>query len=265
MKTAAPSTSTPPPPACSPKATTSTATTSSHPTPPTPRKPRARPSETVPVLVEGPLDAIAVTLAGQGRYIGVATLGTALTPVQAAAVAAHGVEPVQALDNDPAGQTAATRNFWRLTQYGLDPQLATLPPHQDPADVFTGLGPSTLRRLIDQATPQGDYLLHHNGHPVGRDAVDVALRITAARPPHTWADSIDQLSRTHHMPVQELRERFIPLAHDATRQPADAARRGEALTRPPVPGRPSTRNRPQLTPASTVEVAAPLPDRSPAR
>ena len=37
----------------------------------------------VPVLVEGPLDAIAVTIATQGSYIGVSALGTAFTEAQA--------------------------------------------------------------------------------------------------------------------------------------------------------------------------------------
>jgi hypothetical protein len=37
----------------------------------------------VPVLVEGPIDALAVTLAGDGQYVGVAPLGTALTDDQA--------------------------------------------------------------------------------------------------------------------------------------------------------------------------------------
>jgi len=39
-----------------------------------------------PVLVEGPLDALAVTLAGDGRYVGVAPLGTAFTDTQADAL-----------------------------------------------------------------------------------------------------------------------------------------------------------------------------------
>src|SRR5690606_12047744 len=37
----------------------------------------------IPVLVEGPMDAIAVTIATAGAYIGVAPLGTALTHEQA--------------------------------------------------------------------------------------------------------------------------------------------------------------------------------------
>lgn len=39
------------------------------------------------VRVEGPFDAIATTAAGQGRYAGVAPLGTALTETQASAIA----------------------------------------------------------------------------------------------------------------------------------------------------------------------------------
>ena len=47
----------------------------------------------VPVIVEGPMDAIAVTLAGGGRYIGVAPLGTSLTDEQASQLARHRQEP----------------------------------------------------------------------------------------------------------------------------------------------------------------------------
>ena len=43
----------------------------------------------VPVLVEGPIDAIAVTLAGGGDYVGVAPLGTALTDTQVDKLAPH--------------------------------------------------------------------------------------------------------------------------------------------------------------------------------
>ncbi|MBC7551612.1 MAG: toprim domain-containing protein [Cellulomonas sp.] len=68
-----------------------------------------------PVLVEGPLDALAVTLVGQGRFVGVAPLGTSLTEDQAAHLAAicarMGVSPIVATDADPAGQIAAQRHY----------------------------------------------------------------------------------------------------------------------------------------------------------
>jgi DNA primase len=47
----------------------------------------------VAVIVEGPMDAIAVTLASGGRYIGVAPLGTSLTDEQASQLAHHRQAP----------------------------------------------------------------------------------------------------------------------------------------------------------------------------
>jgi DNA primase len=64
-------------------------------------------SGSTPVLVEGPLGAIAVSLATDGRYAGVAPCGTALSRSQAkslANAAAIGGRLVVAVDADPAGQ-----------------------------------------------------------------------------------------------------------------------------------------------------------------
>jgi DNA primase catalytic core, N-terminal domain/Toprim-like len=57
----------------------------------------------IPVIVEGPMDAIAITLAGGGRYIGVAPLGTSLTNEQASQLARLGKTPIVATDADIAG------------------------------------------------------------------------------------------------------------------------------------------------------------------
>ncbi|MET0522548.1 MAG: toprim domain-containing protein [Jiangellaceae bacterium] len=73
----------------------------------------------VPVIVEGPMDAIAVTIAGGGRYIGVAPLGTSLTDEQASQLAAIGQNPIVATDADIASRLAAERHFWILTPYRL--------------------------------------------------------------------------------------------------------------------------------------------------
>jgi hypothetical protein len=79
----------------------------------------------IPVVVEGPVDAIAVTLASRGRYIGVAPLGTCLTEEQAAQLARLALHPIVATDADPAGRTAAERDYWMLSCYRLDPPLRT--------------------------------------------------------------------------------------------------------------------------------------------
>ncbi|MCB0913897.1 MAG: transfer protein Tra, partial [Propionibacteriaceae bacterium] len=57
----------------------------------------------VPVIVEGPMDAVAVTIASAGLYLGVAPLGTSLTDEQAAQLAAVGRDPIVARDADLAG------------------------------------------------------------------------------------------------------------------------------------------------------------------
>ena len=110
----------------------------------------------IPVIVEGPIDAIAVTLAGGGRYVGVATLGTSLTDEQATQLAHHGADPIVGTDADIPGQVAAERAFWHLTPHGLNPRHATWPDSTDPADVLTLHGPQPLIAALDRARPLGD-------------------------------------------------------------------------------------------------------------
>ena len=106
----------------------------------------------IPVIVEGPMDAIAITLAGGGRYIGVAPLGTSLTDEQASQLARIGKTPIVATDADIAGRVAAERDFWLLTPYRLDPRYALLPEDSDPADL---LGPHRSGSAYDRAGPGG--------------------------------------------------------------------------------------------------------------
>jgi hypothetical protein len=73
------------------------------------------------------MDAIAVTWASQGRYIGVAPLGTSLTEEQAHQLARSGAQPIVATDADLAGRIAAERDFWMLSCYRLDPRYADFP------------------------------------------------------------------------------------------------------------------------------------------
>lgn len=67
----------------------------------------------IPVVVEGAIDAQAITQAGQGRYVGLAALGTALTPqhVQALVDVAelHHRPVLLGYDADPAGHQATER------------------------------------------------------------------------------------------------------------------------------------------------------------
>jgi DNA primase len=141
----------------------------------------------VPVIVEGPMDAIAVTHAGAGRYVGLAPLGTSLTDEQAAQLAAGRRDPIVATDPDLAGQVAAERGFWILTPHGMDPGYARLPAGYDPADLLTLRGPAALVAALQTQQPLGERLLTErlNNLPL-RKARLAAARVIAARPGPAW-------------------------------------------------------------------------------
>jgi len=139
----------------------------------------------LPVLVEGPTDALAITLAGAGRYVGIASCGTALTSdhldflddvLQAATTSQEegkDTDPgtsclarqglAAAFDCDKAGRGAARRAFELATARGLRLLEVTLPEGGDPASLprtqLTGLlehvqdRPLVLSLIRDAVTP----------------------------------------------------------------------------------------------------------------
>jgi len=116
----------------------------------------------IPVRVEGPFDAIAVTLAGAGRVVGVAPMGTALTPHQAdmlAAAAQDGTVWI-ATDTDKAGNTAAVKDYWTLAGVGLDTRTPALFDYtnpanrpKDPAELYQRDHGQSLARSLDVDGP----------------------------------------------------------------------------------------------------------------
>ncbi|MFC3687274.1 MobF family relaxase [Aquipuribacter hungaricus] len=150
----------------------------------------------VPVIVEGPMDAIAVTLATSGSHVGVAPLGTALTDQQAAQLAALGSPlapaPVVATDGDLAGRMAAERAYWTLTLHGLDPAVVQLPAGADPADLYAAHGAAPLQQLLDQARPLGQVLVDERltNLSAGQALVE-AMAVAAARPSREWSTAAE--------------------------------------------------------------------------
>lgn len=93
------------------------------------------------VRVEGPFDALAITLATGGRAVGVAPLGTALTEQQAQAIANQRVRVWEATDTDAAGQAAAARDHELLVRHGATAYDFPLlspdgQPVKDPAELL---------------------------------------------------------------------------------------------------------------------------------
>ncbi|GAA1130309.1 MobF family relaxase [Nocardioides aquiterrae] len=152
----------------------------------------------VPVIVEGPMDAVAVTIASAGLYLGVAPLGTSLTDEQAAQLAAVGRDPIVATDADLAGQVAAERDFWMLTPHGMDPGFARFPDGLDPADLLAQRGPAALTAAVASGQPAfralGDQLLTERLDNLAPEQARVAaMRILSARPSRAWEPGVNQV------------------------------------------------------------------------
>ncbi|MEZ0580186.1 MobF family relaxase [Nocardioides sp. MH1] len=152
----------------------------------------------VPVIVEGPMDAVAVTIASHGLYLGVAPLGTSLTDEQAAQLAAVGRDPIVATDADLAGQVAAERDFWMLTPHGLDPGFARFPDGLDPADLLAQRGPAALTAAVASGQPAfrslGDQLLTERLDNLAPEQAHLAaMRVISARPSRAWEPGVNQV------------------------------------------------------------------------
>jgi DNA primase catalytic core len=178
----------------------------------------------IPVIVEGPMDAIAVTLAGGGRYIGVAPLGTSLTDEQASQLAAIGKNPIVATDADIAGQVAAERDFWILTPHRLDPRYALLPEGSDPADLLALNGPAALTTVLNQAQPLGERLIEERLASLPPEQARLeAARVVAARPPACWDHGSNTISSRLNLPLPAVRPTLLAHVTEWNSDPQRAA------------------------------------------
>ena len=179
--------------------------------------------DATPVLVEGPLDAIAVTLTGGGRHVGVAPLGTSLTEAQVAQLHQHGRTPVMATDADLAGQVAAERDYWLLTLYNLDPTHAALPDGTDPADLIAAGNAAGLADAITQARPLADSLIDERlAHIEGSDAALDAVHVLAAQPANRWTAGTEHIAERTGLPPALVRSALASVARARNTDPRKA-------------------------------------------
>lgn len=149
-----------------------------------------------PVIVEGPVDAIAVTLASAGAFVGAAPLGTSLTHEQAAQLATFGVDPIVATDGDLAGRMAAERDYWLITPHLLEPRFARFGAGDDPASLLEERGRAALVLPLQQARSLAEHLIDeriNNLVDVDAQVTEVAL-VIAAQPSRAWTDAIARTS-----------------------------------------------------------------------
>jgi DNA primase len=192
-----------------------------------------------PVIVEGPFDAIAVTMADPGRHAGLAPCGTALTSKQAAILAqaadlgSAGV--LVAFDDDQAGRKAAVRAYDILRTVSSRLQSAVL-SGKDPAEILQTQGPGALRTILrDQAQPLSAVVIDAHLAPWERRLQDpegplLAMRSTAAviagLLPTGSAEAIRQITGNRELATVD--EQMRPVANPEIPEiarvlPADAA------------------------------------------
>jgi DNA primase catalytic core len=185
----------------------------------------------LPVLVEGPMDAYAITLGSGEAAVGLAPMGTALTTNQIKILRRH-ISLVDARDRiavatdaDPAGWKSAQTAFWNLTAADLDPNHLALPDGLDPANVFETHGPAGIQAAINDRIPLGhamiEHLLRTAGHwsdpTVRQQIVEQAARILAARGADTWLDSFARLNRHLHLSAGFLEHQTLSASIDRER------------------------------------------------
>jgi DNA primase len=193
----------------------------------------------IPVIAEGPFDAIAITLAGHGHYAGLAPCGTALTGSQIEAlgrtVDLRQTGVLVAFDDDAAGRKAAVRAYHLLGASSDHLQTVTL-PRNDPAEILESDGVAALREILQgRVQPLSALVIDAHLDPWERRLRDpegplLAMRslasVIADLLPADAASAIRRI--TGNRELVTLDEYMLPVANPALPQiaralPADAA------------------------------------------
>lgn len=193
----------------------------------------------LPVIVEGPFDAIAVSTADPRRYAGLAPCGTALTSRQVAALASvadlRRTGILVALDSDRAGYQGIMKAHELLLAHTRKTTAVILADGRDPAEILQPEGPLALCGALQHAEPLARVVIDAHidrwgrrlDHAEGRLG---AMRSTAGLIAHTLpAGTIAEIQRiTGGRTLMTLDEelRHIPnpeLPTIARLLPADAA------------------------------------------
>jgi len=185
----------------------------------------------LPVIVEGPVDAYAITLGSGGAAVGVAPMGTALTVNQIKLLRANidlidGRDRIAvATDADSAGWKSAQTAFWNLTAADLDPTHLELPDGLDPAGLLETHGADAIAAAIENRVPLGDAMIDHllrtAGHwsdpAVRQKIIEQAARVLGARGADVWLDSFERLRNRLHLAPGILEHQTVTESIDRDR------------------------------------------------
>jgi len=227
-----------------------------------------------PVLVEGPMDVLAVNRAatspasGAQGHFAIASCGTALTAQQvqlldtvSGGLADRGV--MTAFDGDDAGRQASLRAYDLLREVRAWPTALDLPAGQDPASLVLEHGTAGLQAALLAAAgkPLADLVVderiarHHLRWPEGQIAAGrAASAVVAAMPPEHVSRQIVRIMAHTGLDAPTVTDLLI----DAVTSPSSYRSPGDAEALPgPVSGPPRPAS-PARTVASTSQSAAQL-------
>lgn len=159
------------------------------------------------VIVEGAMDALAITLGSGGRAVGLAPMGTALTVNQIKLLRSHldlvnGRDRIAvATDPDVAGWKSAQTAYWNLTAGDLEPAHLELRDGLDPAKLYEDHGAEAILNAIENRAPLGDVLVDHivdtagdrSDPDVRQKVITQVARVLAARGAETWPAAFDRV------------------------------------------------------------------------
>ena len=135
---------------------------------------RSSPSKRL-LIVEGYMDVISLHQAGID--FAVASLGTALTKMQAWILKKYSEEVIIAYDSDSAGQAATMRGLEILEEAGCNVRVLIMPEGKDPDEYVRNNGPEKFKNLIDRAISLLDYkiMVRRNMHNL--DTIEDKLKL----------------------------------------------------------------------------------------
>jgi len=168
------------------------------------------------ILVEGYLDLIALHQVGFENAV--ASLGTALTPLQVKLLARYSERVVVSYDGDTAGVNAAAKSLDLFLERGFDVRVAEIPEGKDPDDFVKAEGATAYDAIVRQAPGYLDFLVRRElrGRDLGRPDEKVAAinailpklaRLESAVERAAWAGRLaDALRIDDDLVMQELRK-----------------------------------------------------------
>jgi len=185
--------------------------------------------QSIPVLVEGPMDALALAtcLPPTSPHVGIAVCGAGVTEAQVRALAAVGANTViVAFDADDAGRRASLRALPSLQPTFTHVRAVTLAGGQDPASL-TGRR-HQLADALDRCHPLADDLVddvlrHYNAKLDNAEARVCALRdaaqTVASLPPADVGRQVVRISNRLDFPVRDVTRELADAVTSAPGQP----------------------------------------------